>query len=303
MKKKIIGILLFLISVITLLFVLNANATPPEGDSHSSASCHNTLSGAYTINTNTTAMVEADNSSIINIEITASGSDVFVQVRSDAEDNNDFGITNLRILDNSGSDTNPSLDAITVVLNITTPPTDAYYILFILAGDNSAGRPEFAYTKIGFSLGGILPVSAPINYIDIIFSHTANFIIGGIAIITLAVGTVLYLVNQEKFTKSHGILAGTSLIFTTINIVAVIPYLAKQGVLLGVVESLPLTFLHIILGVIGYSAGIIAFIAGLSGHRSRIYGFIALGCWSFNYIQGFLSLMAALSIVPAGFIL
>ncbi len=303
MKKRIIGILFFFISAVTLLFVLNATAIPPYGNDHNSASCHNSLSGAYTITTNTTDIITADNSSVINIEITATGSNLFVQARFNAKDNDEFVITTLKLEDNTGYDTNPSLNAMTVVFNITTPATDAYYTLFIIAGDDLAGRPEFAYANIGFSIGGVLPPTIPIDYIGIIFSHTANFIIGGIAIITLAVGTVLYLVNQEKFTKSHGLLAGTSLIFTTINIVAIIPYLAKQGVLLGVVQSLPLTFLHIILGTIGYAAGIIAFIAGLSGHRSRIYGFIALGCWSFNYIQGFLSLMAALSIVPAGFIL
>jgi hypothetical protein len=303
MKKKIIGLLFFFISFITVIFVLNATARPFRGNTHNDAGCHNSLSGAYTITINTTDTITADNSSVIAIEITATGSNLFVQAHPGAYNNDNFTIlpTTEAILDNSGNDTNPSLNAMTVVFNLTTPPTDGYYNLFIIAGDSSAGQPEFAYANIGFSIGGILPPSIPINYIAIIFSHTANFIIGGIAIISLAVGTVLYLVNQEKFTKSHGYLAGTSLIFTTINIVAVIPYLVS--VLPKVVSSLPLTFLHIILGIIGYAAGIVAFVAGLSGHRTRLPGFIALGCWTFNYIQGFLSLIAALSIIPAGFLL
>ncbi len=302
MKKKIIGILFFFISFITLLFVLNTTATPPNGDTHNSAGCHNSLSGAYTIIRNGTGTITADNSSVIVIEITATGANLFVQAYPGAKHNDDFTIfpTTLRILDGSGNDTNFSSNEITVVFNITTPATDGFYTLFIIAGDDSAGQPDFAYANIEFSIGGVVKV-VNIDYIGIIFSHTANFIIGGIAIISLAVGTVLYIVNQEKFTKSHGILAGTSLIFTTINIIAVIPYLVS--VLPAVVSSLPLTFLHIILGIIGYAAGIVAFVAGLSGHRTRLPGFIALACWTFNYIQGFLSLIAALSIIPAGFLL
>jgi len=291
MKKKNLIIFLGIISLMFALVAFSATARPPSGGTHNNAGCHNSLSGAYTIATNTTGTISADNSSVIFIEITATGSNLFVQAYSGAKDNDDFIIlpTNERIYDNGGNDTNLSPDAMTVLFTITTPAADDAYTLFIIAGDNSTvspNPPTFAYANIEFSIGG---VSKVIDYIGRFFSHTGFYIIGGIAIISLATGTILYLVNQEKFTKAHGLLAGTSLILTTINIITVIqPTASVLPILLQ--PTMFLQLLHIILGVIGYSAGIIAFLAGLSGHRSRIYGFIALGCWTFNYIQGLLSI-------------
>ncbi len=285
MKKKVLIIFLGIISLMFALVAFSAIANPAYGNDHDG--CHNSP-GGYTILTNETSTITIDSSSIIHIEITATGSNLFVQAYAGAKDNNDFIIlpTNERITDNSGNDTNPSSDAITVVFIITTPATDDAYTLFIIAGDDSAGQPDFAYANIEFSIGG---VSKVIDYIGRFFSHTGFYIIGGIAIISLATGTILYLINQEKFTKIHGLLAGTSLILTTINIITVIqPTASVLPILLQ--PTMFLQLLHIILGVIGYSAGIIAFLAGLSGHRSRIYGFIALGCWTFNYIQGLLSI-------------
>ncbi|KKK43831.1 MAG: hypothetical protein Lokiarch_23500 [Candidatus Lokiarchaeum sp. GC14_75] len=288
MKKKVLIIFLGIISLMSVLLAFYATSYPGLGDTHDS--CHNSP-GGYTIARDSTGTITADNSSVVYIEITATGSNLFVQAYSGAKDNDDFIIfpTNERIVDNSGNDTNPSPDAMTVVFTITTPAIDGVYTLFIIAGDNLTVSPQprtFAYANIKFSIGG---VSEVIDYIGRFFSHTGFYIIGGIAIISLATGTILYIINQEKFTKIHGLLAGTSLILTTINIITVIqPTALVLPVILQ--PGLVLHFLHIILGVIGYGAGIIAFLAGLSGHRSRIYGFIALGCWTFNYIQGLLSI-------------
>lgn len=295
MKKKIIGILLFFLGFILVLFVLNATARPTYTGSHDS--CHNSP-GGYTITINRTGTITADNSSVIFIEISATGSNLFMQGIPDAKDNNEFIIfpTTDRIVDNSGNDTDSNANAITVIFNITTPATDGFYVLFIIAGENLAAgqQPDFAYANIEFSIGG---VEKTIDYIGRFFSHTGFYIIGGIAIISLATGTILYIINQEKFTKAHGLLAGTSLILTTINIIAVLPITASRLPIVAA-EVFNLTFLHIILGIIGYIAGIIAFLAGLSGHRSRLPGFIALGCWGFNYIQGLFSIF-----VGGGFLL
>ncbi|KKN00596.1 hypothetical protein LCGC14_1136230 [marine sediment metagenome] len=285
MKKKVLIIFLGVISLMFALVAFYATANPNLTGDHDT--CHNSP-GGYTIMRNSTGIIEANQSSVVHIEITATGSNLFVQAYAGSKDNNEFVNilpTTVRIVDNSVNDTNPAANNITVVFTITTPATKGFYNLFIIAGDNNAGQPDFAYANIEFSIGGVAKPKP--DYLGRFFSHSGFYVIGGIAIISLATGTILYLINQEKFTKAHGLLAGTSLILTTINIIVVLPATIS---VLPVVANLPLHFLHIILGVIGYGAGIIAFLAGLSGHRSRLPGFIALGCWGFNYIQGLLSI-------------
>ncbi|KKK84625.1 hypothetical protein LCGC14_2781470, partial [marine sediment metagenome] len=77
MKKKNLIIFLGIISLMFALVAFSATARPPSGGTHNNAGCHNSLSGAYTIATNTTGTISADNSSVIFIEITATGSNLF----------------------------------------------------------------------------------------------------------------------------------------------------------------------------------------------------------------------------------
>ena len=170
MKKKVLVIFLGIIGLMFALVAFYVTANPGFGNNHDG--CHNSP-GGYTITTNSTGTITADYSTVVVIEITATGSNLFVQTSPGAEDNDQFAIlpTTLRILDNSGNDTNPNADMITVTFNIVTPGVEGFYTLFIIAGDNLAGQPVFAYVEISFSVQSYTDISVLTAY-EMINNHT-----------------------------------------------------------------------------------------------------------------------------------
>ncbi|KKL95069.1 hypothetical protein LCGC14_1858330 [marine sediment metagenome] len=279
MKKKIIGILLFFIGFILVVFIFNTNAYPGYGDTHSSAGCH--PGTGVDIETSTSSTINADLSSSFEISITATGPSGFSVVVLSADNNDLFTFNQSTVTDGGAGDLDSSTGTIRTVFSITAPDTSEIYTIIIIAKD-SGSPPAIAFKRFNVNVGG---ATAELDVLGFVFDHL-NYIIGGIAIVSLATATILYQINREKYTKIHGLLAGTSLILTTINVILIVPATVK--VIGTVAQALNLHFLHIILGIIGYVAAIIAFLAGLSGHRTRIPGFVALGCWTFNYIQGLL---------------
>jgi hypothetical protein len=108
------------------------------------------------------------------------------------------------------------------------------------------------------------------------------------AIILLGIGTLLYEISKEKYTFHHGLCAGTALLLTTINIIGILP----STVIFLSSSSMDLFHLvHIILGVIGYVAGLGAFVSGISGIRTKIPGYTALICWTIVFLMGYYQFM------------
>lgn len=282
MKKKIgiIGILLFFLSFILVVFVINATGRPSYGETHST--CH--PGTGVTIQSTTPAAFGTDLSSSFQIPITATGPGGFsieVLAGPNEDDNDLFTFNQSTVTDGGIGDLEANVGTITTVFNITAPGATKIYTIIIVARD-SDGTPEIAFLRFEVNVGG-----AAFDVVEFVFDHL-NYILGGIAIVCLAAGTILYQINREKYVRVHGILAGTSLILTTINVILVVPATVTAVVVGKVAETLNLHLLHIILGVIGYVAAIVALLTGLSGHRTRVPGFIALACWGFNYIQGLL---------------
>jgi hypothetical protein len=116
-----------------------------------------------------------------------------------------------------------------------------------------------------------------------------TIILGLPAILLLWLATALYQISQEKYTFAHGVLAGLSLLLTTINIVAVLP-LTNTVLSIGGADIFHL--IHIGLGVIGYLAGISAFLTGISGIRTKIPGLIAAICWTIVFVMGYIQYIA-----------
>ena len=114
-----------------------------------------------------------------------------------------------------------------------------------------------------------------------------SLILGLPAILLLGMGALLYETSREKHTFHHGICAGLSLLLTTINIITILPTTA-------IVLTSPdlFHFIHILLGAIGYVFGIIAFLTGISGIRTRIPGYIALISWTTVFVMGYLQFLA-----------
>lgn len=108
------------------------------------------------------------------------------------------------------------------------------------------------------------------------------------AIILLALATGLYQLSKEKYTFTHGVLAGLSLLLTTINIVTILP---TTGVILALPTIDLFHLLHIIIGAVGYAFGIGAFITGISGVRTKIPGLVALGCWTTVFLMGYIQFL------------
>ena len=163
MKKKVLVIFLGLICLMFSLGAFYSTAIPTYGNMHDT--CHNSP-GSYTISTNTSGVVNAKKSSTVSLSVTATGSNLFVQIMPGAKDNDEFTIlpTFDRIIDNSGNDTNPNADMITVTFNIVTPGVEGFYTLFIIAGDNLTGQPDFAYAEIQFSVQSYTDISVLTAY-------------------------------------------------------------------------------------------------------------------------------------------
>ena len=283
MKKKALIIFLSIFGLMFALLAYFGTATPDQGDTHSS--CH---SGAgYTILSTSGTTVEVNDTSPIFFNITATGSNLFVQAIPEAKNNDQFVIspTTARITDGSGNDSDLDPNEITVMFNVTAPAAEGYYILFILAGDNNAGKPGFALIEIGFSVGGAAePV---VNPLDFIFDHLGLYL-GMPALILLTLGTILVLVNENKFVKVHGFLAGGSWILTVINVAAAVIKISPQAWLTGyeLIYHLP----HIILGSIGLITGFFSMLFGIAAERkpAKLTGYITLICWWAAFFTGYL---------------
>lgn len=116
-----------------------------------------------------------------------------------------------------------------------------------------------------------------------------SILLGLPALLLLYVAYGLYEISREKYTFVHGICAGLSLLLTTINIVAVLP---MTSAVLGSGGADLFHLIHIGLGIIGYLAGIGAFLTGISGIRTKVPGLTAAVCWTIVFVMGYLQYIA-----------
>lgn len=284
MKKKTLILFISIIGLILTSIFFYGTGSPGYGDNHSDSSCHQNTAG-YTISTNITSTINVNGSSTINFNISASGSNLFIQAHPGAGDNYLFTIhpTTNRINDGDSYDNDPSLNNILVTFNVTTPSNEDYYVIFILAGDSSSGQPPFTFLEIEVSVGG---VAAPGFDFSIIFDHLGLYL-GLPALLLVSLGTVLVLVNENKFVKVHGILAGGSWILTVFNLVVAfikIPIGSWFGVY-PIIYHIP----HIILGTIGLVAGFFSMLFGIAAERkpAKWTGYITLLCWWAAFFLGY----------------
>lgn len=286
MKKK---TLLLFISIIGLVFIsifIFGTGRPPFGNDHDN--CHDP--GVYNISTTAPGEIPTTNSSNISFNITATGTNLFVQAIPGAYHNNLFTIlpTTDRINETSPYDLDPNPNSIVVTFNLTTPAQDGYYTIFIIAGNDASGQINFIYLQIDINVGG---VSRPRPEIPSIFEHLGLYL-GLPALLLISLGTVLVLINESKFVKIHGILAGGSWVLTMVN--------ATVGILFGDIGKIPITnwfgaypliyhIPHIILGAIGLVAGFFSMLFGISAARkpAKISGYITLVSWWAAFLLGY----------------
>ena len=283
MKKKTFILFIGIISLLFMSVLFYGSGTPSQGDSHSESFCHQNT-GGYTVSANVTSTISVISSSTIIFNVSATGSNLFIQVYPGAEDNSLFTIspTTNRINDGDPEDNDPSTD-ILVTFNITVPSTNGYYVIFIISGDSTSTPPPFAILEIEVSVGG---VAAPGFDFSNILDHLGLYI-GLPALLLVSLGTVLVLINENKFVRLHGILAGSSFILTVVNVATAlikIPIGSWFGVY-PLIIHIP----HIMLGALGLVAGFFSMLFGIAAERkpALITGYITLASWWASFILGY----------------
>ena len=289
-KKITLGFLGTIILILVLTVNSNVGANPRYGEDP--YICHS--QGGYFIETENSLTLSIEQGGIGSLVISGSGSEVQIHIIPGARDNDLFNITHSNVIsDNSEYDTNSAPDLITVNLEITAPDEEGTYSLMILARSPNNSTPDFAFLEFEVNVGAGASFWQKIGnfFRNNILNHM-NIYIGGTAVFCLALGTLLYEIDNQKFTKTHGIMATTAFILTTINVIFIIqPALGTIGTFIDNPSGIDWgQLIHIIVGVIGYIAGIIAVITGLSGIRTKKPGYIALIFWSFNFLYGISSL-------------
>jgi len=289
MKKKIFVLFIVIISLPLLLLVLNGNAFPTEELDHEV--CH-TVPGGYTISADINTTNSVNPSDVIVFNVTATGVNLFVQAPNETTSvmqNGQLMIlpTTARILDDApGEDKDLNPNVMIITFNITIPEAVGFYYLFILAGDNSAGPgnpPDFAYVEIGFSVGGVAPPETEIE----LFNHF-GLLIGLLALILLSLGTILVLINENKFVKIHGIFSGASWILTLINAISLINLDLDPIYWFTSFDPFGVHVSHIILGATGLFTGLLSMLFGIAAERkyAKLTGYITLICWWTAFFLG-----------------
>jgi len=286
MKKKIFVLFIVIISLPLLLLVLNGNAFPTEELDHEV--CH-TVPGGYTISADINTTNSVNPSDVIVFNVTATGVNLFVQAPNETTSvmqNGQLTIlpTTARILDDApGEDKDLNPNVMIITFNITIPEAVGFYYLFILAGDNSTGSPpDFAYVEIGFSVGGVAPPEPEIE----IFDHF-GLILGLSALLLLTLGTILVLINENKFVKIHGIFSGVSWILTLVNAISLINLNLPINLWFSF-EPFGVHVSHIILGAVGLFTGLLSMLFGIAAERkyAKLTGYITLICWWTAFFLG-----------------
>lgn len=291
MKRKILVLFITIISLPVLLLVLNGNAYPSQELDHSD--CH-TVPGGYTISADINTTNSVNPSEVVVFNITATGANLFVQAPNEdtsVMQNGKFIIlpSTDRILDGSIDDKDTNNNSMIITFNITIPETEDFYYFFILAGDNSAvspDPPDFTYIEIGFSVGGVAPPEPEIKFFD----HF-GLIMGLSALLLLSLGTILVLINENKFVKIHGILGGLSWILTLTNAISLIDLnLGFDLNLWFSFEPFGIHVSHIILGALGLFTGLLSMLFGIAAERkyAKLTGYITLVCWWAAFFLGFI---------------
>jgi len=289
MKKKIFVLFIVIISLPLLLLVLNGNAFPTEELDHEV--CH-TVPGGYTISADINTTNSVNPSDVIVFNVTATGVNLFVQAPNETTSvmqNGQLTIlpTTARILDDApGEDKDLNPNVMIITFNITIPEAVGFYYLFILAGDNSAGPgnpPDFAYVEIGFSVGGVAPPETEIE----LFNHF-GLLIGLLALILLSLGTILVLINENKYVKIHGIFSGASWILTLINAISLINLDLDPIYWFTSFDPFGVHVSHIILGATGLFTGLLSMLFGIAAERkyAKLTGYITLICWWTAFFLG-----------------
>ena len=261
-----------LIVILTIAISLNSKAYPDAN----TLGCH---SGGYTITVNNPT-IEVEVSSSFILVVNGTGKGIVIDVYAGVSDNDLFTILpNNIIIDNSTEDLDPAANSICVNLNITVPSQFGIYTLRILsrAPTITGEATGIAVIDIEINVGGA-------KLTRNLFFENYNIYFGGIALIFMSIGTIIFQINlnRKDESKAHGIFMAIGFILITVNMFLILDDTVTNG--LGVNQ-----LIHFSLGSVGYMAGILA-VFGTYTHvprqKMKLAIYMMLLGWSFNFLFG-----------------
>jgi len=291
-NKKLVLIIFGFFMIITMsIALLNTRAQPDRG---TLGDCH---PKGYTISVDVSE-IEAEVSSNYTVKVTGTGESVVIDVIEGVFNNDDFTISpNNIIADNSPNDDDPAEDSIKVTLNITMPSQSGIYTLRILArGDMDGEDTPIDVADVKVTVGTvIIPATPPLA---LFFNHN-NYYIGLVVVILLVIGLILFQINvktkrdveKKSESKIHGIFMTSAFALTTINAFLILNEamnITFGSTVLPIINYIS-QLSHIILGSIGYIAGIVAVIGTFTNvpiSKMKIAVYIMFSAWTFNFFYG-----------------
>jgi hypothetical protein len=249
-----------------------------------SCTCHS--SNGYSIWTGQKSTLDLEPYEYFTIDIGATGDGVIVQFHRLSRDNRHFSVLPIDIVvDGDIYDSNSQSGIVNVTFTFQAPEKIDEYTILIYARSPGSGQPQLACVEFQINVGASNP--SLIDNLDRISNHWAAYF--GIAIVFFTgLGTIIYEKNHHK-TRPHAILTSIGLGLATINAWLIFPRTFALLSLPSNIYFINWAFgLHLAFGWIGLFLGWAAFISGIGGIRTKIPGYLALGCWCFNLIFGIL---------------
>lgn len=290
-QTKTVFVLVCFFVLTTFIIAFNSTAHPDRD----ALGCH---PGGYTISADVSE-IEAEVSGNYTVEVIGTGTSVVIDVYAGAKDNDLFNILPSNIIaDNSPDDLNPAVNSIRVNLNITVPSQDGIYTLRILARSPLLDGEDTAINVVDIEVTVGTVIIPPTPPLALFFSHS-NYYIGLVVVLLLVIGLIVFQVNMKKRSdieeksesKLHGIFMASAFTLTTINAFLILN--EAMNITFGSTELPIINYIsqlsHIILGSIGYIAGIVAVIGTFKNvpiSKMKIPVYIMFSAWTFNFIYG-----------------
>ncbi len=283
MKKIAVGVFIFFMSLSLLILVAN-NAVANPSKSSDCNSQHD--EGDYEIEVEgNQESINVESSTKFTFTIIASGSDLVVEAPDDSRDNSNFKWDDELVKDGDSNDDDASKDEIEVEFSLTPKKDGSFTILIIAREDPTDGSDtELSFIEITVRVGEVSIVDYVSGFFNTFVDHLGVFL-GGLALILLSTATVLVLINENKFVKAHGYLAGSSWILTVVNVASIFilnPDSFGGGYDFGFHYS------HIILGTLGLITGFLSMLFGIAAERkySKLLGYFTLLFWWGAFFTG-----------------
>ena len=290
-KKLVLIIFGFFVIITMSIALLNARAHP----NRDVLGCH---PEGYTISADVSE-IEAEVSGNYTVEVIGTGTSVVIDVYAGAKHNDLFNILPGNIIaDNSPDDLNPAVNSIRVNLNITAPSQDGIYTLRILARSPTLDGEDTAIDVVDIEVTVGTVIIPPTPPLQLFFSHS-NYYIGLTVVILLVIGLIVFQVNMKKRSdvekisepKLQGIFMTSAFALTTLSAFLILN--EAMNVTFGITELPIINFIsqliHIILGSIGYIAGIVAVMGTFTNvpiSKMKIPVYIMFSAWTFNFFYG-----------------